>query len=291
LGENVAITLALDRLPDPADPVQVVPLDGMQTTPADARDPHRHDYHELIWVREGSGRHLLDGRPVPIEPRTLTLIGRGQVHVFESARGVRGAVVRFGEELVLGGGAQRAAPGWLLAGRGGRSVSVPEDEVGALEAVIASLRAEASRPADPRSPELERHLVSVLLLWVERWYDAARTEHREADDAEVELHRRFAQLLERDFARHHDAAHYADALAVPPAALSRALSEVTGRPTKDLITDRVMLEAARLLRFTDLSIQEIAFRTGFEDPLYFSRAFKRRHGEAPMAYRDHARGR
>jgi AraC family transcriptional regulator, transcriptional activator of pobA len=291
LGDNVVITLALDRLPDPADPVQVVSLDGMQTTPADARDPHRHDYHELIWVREGSGRQLLDGRPVPVEPRTLTLIGRGQVHVFESARGVRGAVVRFGEELVLGGGAERAAPGWLLAGRGGRSVSVPEDEVGALEAVIGSLRAEATRPADPRSPELERHLVSVLLLWVERWYDAARTEHREADDAEVELHRRFAQLLERDFARHHDAAHYADALAVPPAALSRALSEVTGRPTKDLITDRVMLEAARLLRFTDLSVQEIAFRTGFDDPLYFSRAFKRRQGEAPMAYRDHARGR
>jgi AraC family transcriptional regulator, transcriptional activator of pobA len=291
LGENVVITLALDRLPDPADPVQVVALDGMQTTPDDAREPHRHDYHELIWVREGSGRHLLDGRPVPVEPRTLTLIGRGQVHVFECARGVDGAVVRFGEELVLGGGAERAAPGWLLAGRGGRSVSVPEDEIGALEAVIGALRAETARPADPRSPELQRHLVSVLLLWIERWYDAARTERREADDAEVELHRRFAQLLERDFARHHDAAHYADALAVPPAALSRALSEVTGRTTKELITDRVMLEAARLLRFTSLSIQEIAFRTGFDDPLYFSRAFKRRQGEAPMAYRDRARGR
>ena len=63
-----------------------------------------------------------------------------------------------------------------------------------------------------------------MLLWVERWYDAVRTERRAADDAEVQLHRRFAALLERDFRAHHDAAHYADALAVPPAALSRALS-------------------------------------------------------------------
>jgi AraC family transcriptional activator of pobA len=263
----------------------------MQMAPEQAREAHRHDYHELIWVREGSGQHLLDGRPVPVVPRTLTLIGRGQVHVFECARGVRGAAVRFGEELVLGGSAERATPGWLLAGRGGRSVAVPGDEVGPLEAVIAALGSESTRPPDPRSGELERHLVSVLLLWVERWYDAARTEHREADDAEVELHRRFAQLLERDFARHHDAAHYADALAVPPAALSRALSQVTGRPTKELVTDRVMLEAARLLRFTSLSVQEIAHRVGFDDPLYFSRAFKRRFGEAPMAYRDRARGR
>ena len=105
---------------------------------------------------------------------------------------------------------------------------------------------------------------------MERWYDATRTERRDPDDADVQLYRRFDQVLERDFARHHDAAHYADALAVPAAQLSRALSHVTGRTTKQLITDRVMLEAARLLRFTDLTVGEIAFRAGFEDQLYFS---------------------
>ena len=113
-----------------------------------------------------------------------------------------------------------------------------------------------------------------------------RTERRERDDAEVQLQRRFAALLERDFRVHHDGAHYADALAVPPAALSRALSLVAGRSTKELVTDRVMLEAARLLRYTSLSVGEVAFRTGFDDQLYFSRAFKRHHGEAPMAYRE-----
>ena len=123
---------------------------------------------------------------------------------------------------------------------------------------------------------------------------AARARHplrREPDDAQVELHRRFARLLEHDFARRHDAGHYADALAVPAAALSRALSEATGRTTKDLILDRVMLEAARLLRYTDRTVGEVAHATGFTDPLYFSRAFKRRFGESPMAYRDHVRGR
>jgi AraC family transcriptional activator of pobA len=106
----------------------------------------------------------------------------------------------------------------------------------------------------------------------------------------VQLHRRFARRLEEDYAAHHDAAYYADALAVPAAALSRALAHVTGRATKDLILDRVMLEAARLLRFTDLSVGEVAHRVGYDDPLYFSRAFKRRHDQPPQAYRDAARG-
>jgi AraC family transcriptional regulator, transcriptional activator of pobA len=45
-----------------------------------------------------------------------------------------------------------------------------------------------------------------------------------------------------------------------------------------------MLEAARLLRFTDRSVNEIAHATGFEDQLYFSRAFKRQRGEAPTTW-------
>ena len=143
---------------------------------------------------------------------------------------------------------------------------VPPGEAPHLDALVAALGAELQRPPDQHSPELQRHLLSTILLWIERWYDASRTERREADDAEVQLHRRFARLLEEDFARHHDAAHYADALGVPAAALSRALAQVTGRATKDLITERVMLEAARLLRFTDLSVGEVAQRVGLRGP-------------------------
>ena len=66
---------------------------------------------------------------------------------------------------------------------------------------------------------------------------------------------------------------------------------MTGRTTKELITDRRMLEAARLLRFSEISVGEIAYRAGYRDQLYFSRAFKRQFGEAPSAYRERLRGR
>ncbi len=52
-----------------------------------------------------------------------------------------------------------------------------------------------------------------------------------------------------------------------------------------------MLEAARLLRFSEMSVGEIAYRSGYGDQLYFSRAFKRTFGEAPSVYRDRMRGR
>jgi AraC family transcriptional activator of pobA len=280
--------LGLDRLN--AGAMQVVALEGARFGGATPREPHRHDYHELIWLRDGRGQHSIDGTTVPVRPHTVTVIGRGQVHVFERGEDLHGAVVRFREEGLVDGGARRGTPEWLLAGQGGRTVVVPPGEAPHLDAVVEALGSELQRPPDEHSPELQRHLLSTILLWIERWYEASRTERRAADDAEVQLHRRFARLLEEDFARHHDAAHYADALGVPAAALSRALAQVTGRTTKDLVTERVMLEAARLLRFTDLFVGEVARRAGFGDPLYFSRAFKRRHGVSPQAYRERARG-
>jgi AraC family transcriptional regulator, transcriptional activator of pobA len=285
--------LPVDRLASAVDPVQVVALDHFDVGVADGepvREPHRHDYHELIWIKAGSGHHLLDGQLVPIIPGTLTVIGRGQIHVFERARDVSGAAVRFGDELLHEGNLARSDPSWLLAGCGRWTVTVPRDHVDALESAIAMLATESAGPPDVHSPLLQLHLLSLLLGWIERWYDAQRTERRDVDDAGVQTFRRFAGVLERDFASHHDAVHYADALAMPPAALSQTLNRVIGRSTKELITDRVMLEAARLLRFTDKTMGEIAYAVGFSDPLYFSRAFKRHHGHSPSAYRDLTRG-
>ena len=284
--------LAVDRIPEASLEVLLVEDASFGTaSERGPRRPHRHDYHELIWTRCGTGHHLIDGEVVPVEPTVVTLIGRGQVHVFERASGLYGAVVRFGDELLHADPHARSNPGWLLGSRGARSVAVPDGDVRRLEAIIETLAAETRRPADSRSIDLQRHLLTALLLWVERWYDATRTQRRDADDAELQLYRRFVDVLERDFARHHDARHYADELRVPQSALSRALTHITGRATKELITDRRMLEAARLLRFTDLTVGEVAFRAGFSDQLYFSRAFKRHSGEAPMAYRDSLRGR
>lgn len=268
----------VDRL---AGSLQVVTLTDFAAGAAaerGARSPHRHDYHELLWTRAGSGWHSVDGERLEIEPGSITVIGRGRVHVLERAAGFTGAVVRFESELVVD------APAWLVGGHGALAVEVPPSSVAGLEATIAILGAEAARPADSQRAELIGHFLSALLLWIERWYDGAHAER--GDDADVALYRRFVGLLEQSFAAHHEAAWYADELRVPAAALSRALSAVTGHTTKQLVTDRVMLEAARLLRFTDRTVGEIAYRTGFEDQLYFSRAFKRRYGRAPRSYRD-----
>jgi AraC family transcriptional activator of pobA len=284
--------LALDELPATGSPLEVRFIEGADFGAAadrGARPPHRHAYHELVWARSGTGTHEIDGESVEIRPGTLTVIGRGRVHRLLTASDLHGAAVRFGEEL-LHPGSGRANPAWLIGTTATQTVEVPAGEADRLEGLMRTLADELERPLDARGLDLQRHFLSALLLWVERWHEDGRAERRSDDHAVLGLYRRFVDVLEEDFPQHHDAVHYADALAVPQAALSKALVQTTGRTTKEHITGRRLLEAARLLRFTTLSVGEIAHRAGYADQLYFSRAFRRHYGAAPTEYRHGAGG-
>ena len=199
-------------------------------------EPHRHDYHELIFVAGGRGEHLVDGCRTPIEAPSISVIGRGKVHQFIRAEDLRGALLRF-TDAVLHGGSERIASGWLLAGRGGRTIAMPTELCDTVTPLFRAIADETKRPPDPYGADVVRHLIAAILLWTERWYDAERDERRAADDADVQLLRRFTEQLERDFASHHDARHYADALAVPgPGARAHALR--SHRPLDEGARDR-----------------------------------------------------
>jgi AraC family transcriptional regulator, transcriptional activator of pobA len=268
-------------LPAEADALQAVELRRDSIGDGDVLEPHRHAYHELIWVHDGHGRHLIDGEVVEFGPRTITLIPKGQVHQFKEAENVTGLVVRFGDEWLTG------SRRWLFSGGSCTALSVPPEDSPRFEALLDLLRAEIERPAGPESAELRRHLLTSVLLWAQRWREA-QLEGRGASGTDVDLHRQFQELLERDFATSHEAGHYAAELGTTTGTLSRVLTRLTGRSTKQLIMDRVILEAVRLLRFSDLSIKEIAARLGFGDQFAFSKAFKRQRGEAPLDFRERA---
>ncbi|MFJ5646149.1 AraC family transcriptional regulator [Streptomyces sp. NPDC093223] len=246
-------------------------------------EPHRHEFHEMFWTKAGVGRHRLDGERVVAGANTVMLTGKGQMHLFERAESLSGAVIRFSGELLHDESGSSSDPGRLFTGRGASVVEVPGDETERLDAVVRALESEARRVADTQSMDINRYLLMTVVSWAERWNLRDRPPGERP--AELALSSRFNEVLERDFTRHHDVRHYARELGVTPSALWRAVSRTTGHPPRALITERVMLEAVRLLRFTAMPIGEVAARVGVRDSLYFSRAFKARYGEAPRAYR------
>lgn len=96
----------------------------------------------------------------------------------------------------------------------------------------------------------------------------------------------FNRLLPQHFAEHHDIGFYANELNITPDYLSRIVKRVSGRTVVDYINQMLVMEAAFLLRTSQLSISQIADRLHFADLPSFSKFFSRLKGMSPRKYRE-----
>jgi AraC family 4-hydroxyphenylacetate 3-monooxygenase operon regulatory protein len=95
----------------------------------------------------------------------------------------------------------------------------------------------------------------------------------------------YCDLVEAHFRDHITVAEYATKLAVTEARLNDVCRRIASLASKELVHDRLMAEARRLLRFTTEPVGEISYQLGFVDPAYFSRFFTKRTGLSPSQFR------
>lgn len=96
--------------------------------------------------------------------------------------------------------------------------------------------------------------------------------------------REFIQLLHQHHRSQRNLSFYASKLCITPKYLSLVVKKVTGRSASQLIDDYVLLEAKNLLRYTDMSIQQIASELNFPDQSTFGKYFKHFTGMSPSVY-------
>lgn len=245
---------------------------------------HRHaGLHQFQLLRSGSAQVVLDQLPHRVIAPAVIVMAPGCVHSFDYEPGSSGLQVTLPSAMLArafagtpsladGFGASRVIDRDALAGS--------EDDVGEL---FVRLAAEFERAAPGRTEALQAHvaLLAVSLLRCEHERQAAGAPAALRDT----LVQRYRALLEIHLRQHRPLGFYADALHVTPDHLSRACRGVTGLSALELMHDRLVLEARRLLAYTNAQIGEIATELGFTDPAYFSRFFTRRAGGSPLAYR------
>lgn len=239
--------------------------------------PHRHpNLHQIMLIRRGNARVTVDGRgrdlPLPI----LLNIPPWVVHGFRFASGTEGYVLTLPADAfpeILGDGAPLAA---TLA-RWGTCPAEP-----AMDTAFEALLSERSRDDATRAPMM-RALGAQILCHAARGLAAPGTGtaparydgHMQAFDAALHRHLRDGWRL----------TDYASALGLTPTHLNRVTRALAGMSAGRYIDARRAREAQRLLAYTRLPIAEIGYALGFEDPAYFSRAFRRQTGETPSMCR------
>ncbi|WP_225828576.1 helix-turn-helix transcriptional regulator [Streptomyces naphthomycinicus] len=246
--------------------------------------PHRHTFYEIVHVSSGSGTHVVDLARWPVRPPHLAVIVPGQVHHWEGGEGPEGTVVLFTDDFLVDHPRDRE----VLRELGERCWF-------ALDAVhdrsIRQLMAELVAEHRERAPGHESVLRSLLHVLVVR---ASRLPHRTADGRDQRAEGRqaavadeFARLIARPEAAGWSVRECAGRLGVTPHYLTQAVRAATGRPPGRLLIEARAYQAQRLLAHTELSVRQVAARTGFADPAYFSRFFRRETGSSPGDFRKH----
>lgn len=247
-------------------------------------DPHRLDFFDILLITKGRGWFELDGERHVVTPGHLFLTRPGQVRRWEITA-LDGACIFFASEFVRDAFADVRFLdqfAYFDPGRPSGAMNLTAAErtqflrrFRRMGEELAVLRADAT--------DLLRARLYELLVLINRWYHArhpaapTRTRHGTID--------RFRTLVERDFRRVHRVREYADRLRVSPGHLSVLCHLHLGRSASDEIHARLLLEARRLLRYTNQPVFAIALELGFADPAYFGRFFRREAGQTPRRYR------
>ena len=138
-----------------------------------------------------------------------------------------------------------------------------------------------------RNTIIKNRLQNVLLEIYDKMQRFGSKESRvfENTTRQMELFHRFAELVHEYCAQQREVSFYADKLCISTRYLSTIVRTVAHTSAKEFIDRAVMLEIRMMLRSTDLSVQEIAYRLKFPDQSYLGRFFKKHAGESPTKYR------
>lgn len=254
-------------------------------------EPHRHSYYEIFYFVHGAGIHDLDFHHHPIRDHSIHFVTPGQVHQIRRSPESHGYILLFTPEFYALGqnGMDRLVPLPCL----GYDVPAPvlypsEEERKPFLEIIAQMQDEFESDR-PLREDMLRSYLNIFLVYARRMFEAMGTDMAETQSARDLVHR-LRELIEQHFSTQHAPNAYAKMLGVSLNHLNTTIRKALGKTIGDMVHDRLVLEAKRLLFNTDLSVKEIAFRLNYEDPSYFTRFFKRHTGVAPLEFRETSQG-
>jgi AraC-like DNA-binding protein len=149
--------------------------------------------------------------------------------------------------------------------------------------VYADLMLKEFAADKPKKEMIIRNLLNAFIITVARMRDSLASVMM-LDMNTNKLVEQFKSFVDLQFKEKTQVAQYAEMLAVTPGHLNDVIKSTTGRTAKQIIDEKRIMEAKRLLFWADHNLKEIAGQLSFEDDSYFNRYFKKHTGFTPSTF-------
>lgn len=244
----------------------------------------QNSYGALL-LRRGSGQLLIDASLYSLAAPEIYFTSPGQYLRLEHSHSLIGEALVFSPDFLIRQNIQEQFLSNINLFRPfGENPPLPLEPAGLkkLRTYFSAIVEELDRSGPYRDEALAAWLRLIL---IECSQNCQLDLTQFSDRPGVCILRDFKSLIDRRFRETHQVQDYASKLHVSTRHMSSTVKKLTGRSAKELIQDRITLEAKRLLLHSILPVAEVAYELGFRDPMHFSAFFSKQAGQSPREFR------
>lgn len=247
--------------------------------------PHKHTFYHLVLFTKGGGTHAIDFKTFKVTPNQIYFMVPGQVHSWNFEGEVEGYVIHFStsffESFLLKNEYLDQFP--FFSGIIDDAViqiepPLQQKIIRLFEDIIAE-----SEATDRMSLDLIRAILLHIFILLSRTQTGQQ--EKQALPYNYTLLKTFRKLIEKHFATLKLPRDYAELMYITPNHLNALCNDLLGISAGEIIRNRILLEAKRLLINLDLTIAEISYQLNFNDNSYFTKFFKKYTGITPDEFR------
>jgi AraC family transcriptional activator of pobA len=246
---------------------------------------HRHTFLHVVFFTTGAGSHTIDFENFTVRPNQIYFMIPGQVHSWQFEGFTDGYIINFSDSFfqpfLLNAAYCENFP-FFSGNINDAVIDLPED----LHPKIKSLFEEIIKEwenAPVQATDLLRVLMLQVFIMVNR-FSAAGNNKGPASYNQTLL-KNFQKLIEVHYKKLKLPKDYAGMLYITPNHLNAVCKDLLNLQAGELIRNRTILEAKRLLTNPKLTITEIAFELNFSDNSYFTKFFKKTEAVTPEEFR------
>ncbi len=260
-------------------------FEGSQVFEAMLR-PHRHTAFKICLLLEGEVSNYTDFKEYTVKAPALLFLSPGQVFQHTGNIWHKMVHIQFYKDFLLSEAEGIMSCWQCLFGQ----VVLPVKSKTALRELetYAYLIEQEYLHRRPQRHLVAKNLLNAFIIAAAR-QGAGETSLLQMDSTQNKIVKQFNNLTDEHFLEHTQVSQYADMLYVTPGHLNDLIKMATGRTAKQIIDEKRIMEAKRLLFWGKHSAKEIASHLNFEDDAYFNRFFKKHTGQTPALFLKHSR--
>ena len=246
---------------------------------------HRDDHYIFFVIKEGSGSLSIDFNEVELTGSMLYYVLPSQVHHRIRNEATDGWFIAVDTSLIPPECRNIFENRLLLQ----QPYTLSEIQLGQFHNLLTLLLEKyESDESDPFYVTIVHTLLQSFIAIAAGCYNGERGMNLKVSRP-AQITSQFKNLLVNELRSVKSPADYADMLNVSESYLNEVLKKSTGFPVSYWIQQEVMMEAKRLLYYSQLTVKEIAHDLGYTDHSYFSRLFRKVTGVPAIAFREQYR--